>query len=472
MRHGHFTRMLAAAGAGLLIPAGLAGAELAGAGPLAAAAPAATAPTAHGRISTVIGGPGGPAPATSVSVEPCALKFANGGLYFSSHQGVVDRVSQRTGLLTPIAGNGVTSFGESGPKDGTTASAATLPGACGVAVDGAGNVLVAADGRVLAVAAKTGTFYGKTMTQGRVYTLTSGFAGIVAGEGGISGGAVDVQLNAQGNLVIAVAGTASSHTDPEGDSRVFVYAEHAATSYGKTMVKGRLYQIGGSFNDYTLVNAVPATRADLGADIGTVRLDSAGNVVVADQGGQGDGGPDASGPTVPSQVRVIANRAGTFYGQRMKAGYIYTIAGGGTKNGDGVPATEENLRSASAAAFDHAGNVLVAAGAMRVIAAKNGIFYGQKMTAHHIYSLPGFAQASNQAVGVAVDSAGNVFVSRFTNDIRMLAGKTGSFYGKNVKAGQTYQIAGNDDSTTRATAGPRRARSSCRWQSPRSVRKQ
>lgn len=442
MRRGHFTRMLAAAGAGLLIPAGLAGTALAG-------------PAAHGTISTVIGGPGGPDPATSVSVMPCALKFANGDLYFSSHQGVVDRVSQRTGLLTPIAGDGVTSFGEAGPKDGTPAPAATLPGPCGVAVDGAGNVLVAADGQVLAVAAKTGTFYGKRMAQGRVYTLTSGFAGIVAGEGGISGGAVDVQLNAQGNLVIAVAGTASSHTDPEGDSRVFVYAEHAATSYGKTMVKGRLYQIGGSLNDYMLLNAVPATRADLGVDIGTVRLDPAGNVVIADQGGQGDLGPDASGPTVASQVRVIANRAGTFYGQRMKAGYIYTIAGDGTKAGDGVPATDANLQGASAVAFDHAGNVLVAAGAVRVIAAKNGISYGQKMTAHHIYSLPGFGKASNQAVGVAVDSAGNVLVSRSQLwDIRMLAGKTGSFYGKNVKAGQTYQIAGNGRQHYSGNGGP------------------
>lgn len=100
-------------------------------------------------------------------------------------------------------------------------------------------MLVADGAQVLAVAARTGTFYREKMTAGRLYTITSGFAGVADASGAISGGAVDVQLDTSGNLVIAVAGTESSHTNPEGDSRVFVFAEHAGTFYGVKMAKGR-----------------------------------------------------------------------------------------------------------------------------------------------------------------------------------------------------------------------------------------
>jgi hypothetical protein len=438
MKRRYSTRLLTAAGAALLIP-GLTATGVAGTA-FAAAAP-------HGTISTVIGGRGGPAPATDVSIGPCALTYVSGELYFSSYQATVDRVSQRTGLLTPIAGNGVDLPGEPGPADGTPALAATLSDPCGVTADGAGNVLVADGAGVLVVAAKTGTFYRKRMTAGRIYTVAAGFEGVADGKGAISGGAVDVQLDSSGNLVIAVAGTSASYSHPEGDSRVFVYAERAGTFYGMKMAAGRLYHIGGSLDDYTLANAVPATRADLGTGIGTVLLDSAGNVVVADQGGNGD--YPGSGAAVPPQVRVIASRTGTFYGQHMKAGYIYTIAGGGTKTGDGVPATDASLLNASGVALDHAGNVLVAAASVRVIAAKSGVFYGQKMTARDIYTLPEFATATS----VAVDNAGNVLVPSYS-DVQMLAEKTGSYYGKSVRGGRVYTIAGNGQLHSSGDGGP------------------
>ena len=300
------------------------------------------------------------------------------------------------------------------------------------------------------VAAKTGIFYRKRMTAGRIYTVTSGFEGVADGKGAISGGAVDVQLDPSGNLVIAVAGTQGS-SNPEGDSRVFVYAEHAGTFYGMTMAKGRLYHIGGSLDDYTLANAVPATRADLGVSIGNVRLDSAGNVIVADRAGNG-GGPE-TGVVVPPQVRVIANRTGAFYGRRMKAGYIYTIAGGGTKTGDGVPATGANLLDASGVALDHVGNVLVAASSVRVIAVKSGVFYGRKMTAGDIYTLPGFG-VSNFATSVAVDTAGNVLVAASGADVQMLVEKTGSYYGKSLRAGRVVAIAGNGQLRSSGDGGP------------------
>jgi hypothetical protein len=431
MTRRHSTRLLTAAGAALLIPG------LAVIGP-AGTAYAAAAP--GGTISTVVGGPGGPGPATSAYIDPCGLDSVSGQLYFDN-QPTVDRVSQGTGVLTPIAGNGVGLPGEAAPPDGTPALAATLPGGCGVTADGAGNELIAAGAQVLAVAAKAGTFYGKQMTAGRIYTVASGFAG---GTGATSGGATDVQVDSAGNLVIAVAGTQASSPDPEGDSQVFVYAERAGTFYGVAMARGQLYHIGGSLDEYTLANAVPATQADLGISIGAVRLDSAGNVVVADQGGNGGGSA-----TVPPQVRVIASWTGTFYGQQMKAGYIYTIAGSGTKTGNGVHATDVSLPNASGVAVDNADNVLVAASSVRVIAVKNGVFYGQKMTAGDIYTLPGIPSVTS----VAVDTAGDVLFPAWPG-VRILAAKTGSYYGKSVHAGVIYTIAGTGQLYYSGDGGP------------------
>ena len=427
MTRWHSTRWLTAAGAALLIPG------LAVTGP-AGTAEAVAAPS--GTISSVIGGPGGPNPATSVYVNPCALESVGGQLYFDN-LAVVDRVSQSTGVLTPVAGSGVNLPGQPAPPDGTPALTAFLTGGCGVTADGAGNVLVAAGTQVFAAAAKTGTFYGKAMTAGRLYTVASGFAGVADATGATSGGATDVQVDAAGNLVIAVAGTQASGSQPEGDAQVFVYAQRAGTFYGTTMTPGRLYLIGGSLDDYKLANAVPATVADLGISIGAVRLDSAGNVIVADQG------------ALPPQVRVIASRTGTFYGARMTAGYIYTIAGGGTSTGNGVRATAATLAAASGAAVDAAGNVLVAASSVRIIAAKTGVFYGQKMTAGDIYTLPGFPGVTT----VAVDSAGDVIVPAWPG-IRMRAAKTGSYYGKSVHAGVIYTIAGSGNIYNSGDGGP------------------
>jgi hypothetical protein len=75
------------------------------------------------------------------------------------------------------------------------------------------------------------------------------------------------------------------------------------------------------------------------------------------------------------RVRVIAARAGTFYGRKMTAGYVYTIAGTRQSgfSGDGGPATKATLDYPSGASADHAGNLLISDGLnrrVRVVAAR------------------------------------------------------------------------------------------------------
>jgi hypothetical protein len=133
-------------------------------------------------------------------------------------------------------------------------------------------------------------------------------------------------------------------------------------------------------------------------------------------------------------VRVVAARTGTFYGQAMTAGDIYTIAGDGDQrsSGDGGPATAAGL-TPGAVAIDAAGNLVIADSypnrdisnnRIRVVAARSGTFYGQAMTAGDIYTVAGdgtagYAGDGGPAVqaelsspeGVAVDRSGDLVIA-------------------------------------------------------------
>jgi hypothetical protein len=105
--------------------------------------------------------------------------------------------------------------------------------------------------------------------------------------------------------------------------------------------------------------------------------------------------------TFNSRVRVIAATTGVFYGQSMTVGHIYTIAGDGTAGyaGDDGPATTAELDYPADVGVDTSGNVLLAEQCqVRVVAAQNGVFYGQQMTSGDIYTVAG-----GQACGYAGD---------------------------------------------------------------------
>ena len=109
-------------------------------------------------------------------------------------------------------------------------------------------------------------------------------------------------------------------------------------------------------------------------------VDGAGNLVIADTGND--------------RVRVVAASTGTFYGQAMTAGDIYTVAGDGHA---GSPATAARPPAPSShgpdgVAVDGAGNLVIADtgnSRVRVVAASTGTFYGQAMTAGDIYTVAG-----------------------------------------------------------------------------------
>ena len=209
--------------------------------------------------------------------------------------------------------------------------------------DGAGNLVIAdsSNNRIRVVAAGTGTFYGQAMTAGDIYTIAGTGAKGFSGDGGPATGAklsfpTGLTVDGAGNIVFA---------DRE-NNRVRVVAERTGTFYGQAMTAGDIYTVAGTGTSGFSGDGGPATSAEV-VPSGTT-LDAAGNLVIAD--------------TFNNRVRVIAEHTGTFYGQAMTAGDIYTVAGTGVRafSGDGGPGTSAQIAQAADVALDGAGDVLIA----------------------------------------------------------------------------------------------------------------
>jgi hypothetical protein len=428
--------------AGLLCLAALAGAGWAPA--LAAARP--PHPAASGVISTVAGGVGGPAPATDVSLDTlCGVSFGGGALYAVTDH-AVRKISPSTGGLTTPAGTGV--FSPAGNR-GPAVKAGVFT--CGTGTDHSGNLVIADLTTVRVVAARTGTFYGQHMIASDIYTVAgNGFQGYT----GDGGPALRAELNAPSGVTVDGAGNLVI-TDT-GNNRVRVVAARTGTFYGVAMTTGNIYTVAGNGKTGFSGDGGPATGAALNIPQGQA-VDGTGNLVIADTG--------------HGRVRVVAASTGTFYGVAMTAGHIYTVAGGGRSLGNGGPATGAHLASPAGVAADAEGNLVFGDftdNRVRVVATRTGTFYGQHMTAEDIYTVagtraPGFTGDGgpatraefNQPTGVALDGAGNVAISDDNNNrVRVVAARTGTFYGIAMTTGNVYTVAGNGTQEFSGNGGP------------------
>jgi secreted PhoX family phosphatase len=258
------------------------------------------------------------------------------------------------------------------------------------------------------------------------------------------GDACEVAMDGSGNLLIA------------DDDRVQVVAASTGTFYGQAMTAGNIYSVAGNGKRGFSGDGGPATSTKLSLPQG-VAVDGAGNLVIAD--------------TRNNRVRVVAASSGTFYGQAMTAGDIYTVAGTGLRafSGDGGPATSADLHWPEWVAVDGAGNLVIADtrnNRVRVVAASSGTFYGQAMTAGDIYTAAGGGRRDlgdggpatsakfYDPGGVAVDGAGNLLIVGYDDRMRVVAGSTGSFYGQPMTAGDIYTVAGDGTAGFSGDGGP------------------
>jgi sugar lactone lactonase YvrE len=393
------------------------------------------APVAPGTISTIAGGVGGPGQATTISVAPCGVTFNGTGLYVPGG-GVVRSIDTSDDALTTPVGDGL----GDGPRDyGGPSTDAAIDG-CGVAVASNGNMVIADAhrNRIEVAAAQTGTFYGQAMKAGYVYTVAgdgglrfsgNGAPALGAGLGDLLGA---VRVDAAGNLVFA----------DTYHNRIRVVAESPGLFYGRRMTTGDIYTVAGGRDGGFAGDTGEATKAELNVPEG-VAIDRAGNLLIADTGN--------------NRVRVVASSSGTFYGQPMTRGHIYTVAGNGTEGyaGDGAPAVSAELAQPTAVAVDEqTGNLAISDNGnsrVRLVAGASGTFYGQAMTEGDIYTVAGNGlgysgdggpalKALFGTTAVALDG-GNIVLSG--NPVQLVAENTGEFFGQAMTAGDIYIVAGN-----------------------------
>ena len=361
------------------------------------------------------------------------------------------------GDIYTLAGNGVRSyFGDGGFAWN---SLLNVDRNSAIAFDGAGNLIFTDTGNdvVRIIAASTGTFYGRAMTEGFIYPFAGDAISGYSGDGGAATAAqlsspVGIALDAKGSIVIGDG----------GNNVVRVVANATGTSYGRSMTADHIYTIAGTFaiSGSFSGDAGPATAAHFSYPSG-VAVDAAGNVAIADQ--------------LNDRVRVVAAKTGTAYGRSMIAGHVYTVAGDGSEtfSGDGGPAAAAQMDNLTGAVVDHGGNLIVADAwneRLRIIPTKTGTYYGRALKAGTMYTLAGTGTEGSSgdkgpaakakiglenhfngvgdfvdyATGMAVDSHGNlIFADTDSHRLRVIAAKTGTFYGQSMHVGDIYTVAGN-----------------------------
>jgi hypothetical protein len=144
-----------------------------------------------------------------------------------------------------------------------------------------------------------------------------------------------------------------------------------------------------------------------------------------------------------NRIRVVAASPGTFYGQAMTAGDIYTVAGDGTYGfaGDGGPATAAEMRDPTGVTVDGSGNLLISDSLnqrVRLVAVTTGTYYGTAVTGGDIVTVAGNGVAGflgdshrassaelNSPQATAVDGSGNLLIADTGNGrVREVSGRS------------------------------------------------
>ena len=338
---------------------------------------------------------------------------------------VVNVVAKSSGTYYGVAmtaGDAYTIAGSGTSIVPGSANAVSLGFPTGLAVDHAGNVVIAQVGGSLVsvVADTTGLDDGISMTAGNIYTIAGTGSNGSTGDGGPATSATvdpdSVAVDAAGNVIVTQSDA----------NEVRVVAESNGTFYGVPMTAGDIYTVAGNGTAGYSGDSHAATSAELNAP-NSVVVDAAGNLAIADYSN--------------NVVRVVANTNGTDDGIAMTAGDIYTVAGNGTGGFtfDGTAATASELNGPVAVAVDPFGNLYIADSSnnrVRMVAESSGTFYGIPMTAGDIYTVAGTGVANfsgdsgpsglaelNGPFGLTVSPDGTLLIADSGNDrIRFISG--------------------------------------------------
>ena len=392
-------------------------------------------------------GDGGPAVNAQLN-SPQGIAFDNAGnIYIADSLNNRVRIVSPNGIINTFAGNGAVGqprfLGDGGPA---TQANLHFPG--GLAVDSSNNLYIAdtADNSIREVT-----------TDGNINTIAGSGYGGYAGDGALAVDSTlnhpeDVAVDSSGNVYIAdtanalirkittdgninfIAGNVTTtsgisvpNTGYSGDNGVATSAgliepygvavDGAGNVYIAEPTDGRIRQINTKGYMYTIVgngtlgftgDGGKATSAELNRPY-SVALDPSGNLYIAD--------------ALNNRVRAVAGAG---------SGNITTVAGNGgfSYSGDGGPATQAQFNGPRAVAVDTAGNFYIAdtannvvrkvtaGGSVSTIAGNGTAGFGGDNGA-------GSSAQLSQPQGVAVDSAGNVYIADTANSrVRKISGTT------------------------------------------------
>jgi YVTN family beta-propeller protein len=356
-----------------------------------------------GKVSTIAGnglygdsGDGGLA--LKASIAPFSPAYdSSGNLYFSNVTNCVVRRVDTSGTITTVAGTGTCGYN----GDGILATAAQLNGPRGVTFDPAGNLYIADSLnhriRIVNSAGTLNTFAG---------TGQGGFSG----DGGLATSAKigtprSVLVN-NGVLYISRGGGQRFRQVNLSTRIINTYAGSLVGYDGDGhALLSTLFN--GSFN--VIFDSAGNPIFD-DANNGRVRKATNGIVTTIAGGFIGDGGA-ATGAALVFPEALAIDKSGNIYiadyaGNRVRkvsGGKISTIAGTGISgySGDGGPGTSAMLNAPQGVAVDSAGNVFIADTFNAVI---------RKVTAGTISKFAASANFSD-LLQMAIDSANNLYVA-------------------------------------------------------------
>ncbi len=309
------------------------------------------------------------------------------------------------------------------------------PGA--LALDGAGDAVVADTGhcRVVVIPARTGHSYGVTLHPGQPVTIAGGHCGS-GSFGHPSGLAVDLT----GDIYVAEA----------NEQRIKVIEPSGAVATVAGTGKAGDGGDGGV-----------ATSGQLDEPTG-VAVDRSGDVFIAD--------------TANCKVRAVPAASGELLGQPVQRDHIYTVAGTGVCGtaGQGGALAGAQLFDPVAVAVDFAGDLVVAdQGDQSILLATehSGTYYGTAIGAGDIgvvvggtgsygpYIADGLSATSvgaelNDPRGIALGPTGAlVMTDGFMHVVRIVPAQAGTQFGRPMRAGNLYTVAGALPVKTASGAG-------------------
>ena len=387
---------------------------------------------ATGLITTVAGngtegysGDNGPATAAQLSKPEGVTVDSADDLFIVDNSDRIREVKLSTGIITTVAGNWM--CGYSG--DGGPATAAELFYSAGVAVDSAGDLFIADSGNDRIREMNYGT--------GVITTVAGG------GVGGDGGHATAAELPYAASVVV----------DSVGD--LFVVDTSNDRIREVNHATGVITTVAGG-GDQGLGDNGPATAAQLN-NPESVAVDSAGDLFIADSGNErvrevnlstgiittvagngvegysGDGGQATAAELVWPQDLAVDSAGDLFIADpdnecvrevNYGTGVITTVAGNGTQgySGDNGPATDAELGHPEGVAVDSAGDLFIADNwndRIRKVNYGTGVITTVAGNGTQGYSGdngPATAAELDYPEGVAVDSAGDLFIVDFFNN--------------------------------------------------------